>query len=258
MKISVGGRAVAWAAVCLLVSVQPTIGFSILTFKRSRNLSLSMKSKNSFSKSHGFGSGGGRGAAKKPAARSGGWTRKAAKSATSSKTRQCSNSTTLKSESSRSTTGLFTRQGAPVQNVQNYVKAGGKTYNRQGRYIQNGQAYANTVSHNSIQTAAQRVQRTNPAAKGFTYCVEDTQGRRYVGATEHPTQRIAAHLNGNGAKATQQMSALKRVEIVPQRTSQAAYRYETKLYHSEKAKHGGEKVRGAGNTKPWTDSKSQK
>ena len=150
--------------------------------------------------------------------------------------------------SSRRTTGLYNRQGTAIRNVQAYTKAGGKTFNIQGRQIKHGVSYSNKVQQTSVRKAAASVMKKNPHAKAVSYTLHSSDGKHYAGSTANPTQRMSSHLSGQGATSTKQMN-ISHVELHPHRSVNAAKKNETRLYYKEKAAHGVENVRGAGHTR---------
>lgn len=83
----------------------------------------------------------------------------------------------------------------------------------------------------------------------YVYTLNLEGGRKYVGMTTNPNQRLNAHFSGNGAQWTQRYSPVSVNSI--QRVSSAAYakRLERTIYNNMRDYHGADKVRGAGNTK---------
>ena len=153
--------------------------------------------------------------------------------------------------SSRRSTGLYTAQGKPIYNAQAYTEAGGKTFNRQGRYIHHGVAYATKVQQTSIAKVAKTVTKQNPRAKAFSYTLQAADGKCYAGYTTNPARRMQQHLTGNGgAVATKQMD-ITRVQLRAHRSAKAAKAAETRLYFQAKEKKGIDNVRGAGHTKKF-------
>ena len=109
--------------------------------------------------------------------------------------------------------------------------------------------------------AATAARKANPSASAFTYVARLQDGKRYVGYSRNPEQRLRQHIAGTGAQVTREHK-LRSVSITPYKSVAAAKRAETKQYFEQKKKFGGANVRGAGNTvrfsktgepldKPW-------
>jgi predicted GIY-YIG superfamily endonuclease len=162
-----------------------------------------------------------------------------------------------KSVTSRKTTGVYTKAGAPVRNVNAYKQAGGKCYNRSGKALRAPEKYSSTVQNNSMQAAAKYAQKKFPEAKAFSYTAELPNGRTYVGMTTNPSSRIKAHVEGRGAKVTQELPPI-RVTLHPHYSVEAAKAAETKKYYEQKRQLGKDRVRGAGHTKRFSLSESKK
>ena len=156
--------------------------------------------------------------------------------------------------SSRKSTGVYTKEGNKVHSVEAYTRAGGKTYTRRGEPIKFPAQYERKVKLNSIQSAAKAVMERNPDAKAFSYQIKDSSsGKTYVGMTRNPSNRLADHLLGKGAKATQQMK-MSHVHLTPHRSVKDAKTSETRQYFEQKRLHGVANVRGAGHTKRFYPS----
>lgn len=84
-------------------------------------------------------------------------------------------------------------------------------------------------------------------AKAYTYVMNLKGGKKYVGMTQNPKARMDAHFSGRGSAVTKQY-APKSAILTPHRSVQAAKAAETRVYHEQKAIHGKNNVRGAGNT----------
>ena len=83
----------------------------------------------------------------------------------------------------------------------------------------------------------------------YVYTLNLQGGKKYVGATQNPDQRLTAHFNGHGAKWTQKHQPISINSI--QQVSSMAYakKVETIVYHNMADYHGRDKVRGAGHTR---------
>jgi predicted GIY-YIG superfamily endonuclease len=162
-----------------------------------------------------------------------------------------------KSVTSRKTTGVYTKTGAPVRNIKAYKQAGGKCYNKSGKALRAPEKYSSTVQSSSMQAAAKSAQKKFPQAKAFSYTAELSNGGKYVGMTTNPLSRIKAHLEGRGSKVTQGAPPT-RVTLHPHYSVKAAKAAETKKYYEQKKQLGRDRVRGAGHTKRFSLSESKK
>lgn len=151
--------------------------------------------------------------------------------------------------SSSKSTGMRTAHGSNVRNATAYAATGARTFTKAGKVVRNPANYAKAVQGNSMRAAAAAAKRANPKGS-FTYTAHLPGGKKYVGMTSDPEVRIDAHHTGKGASATRQHPP-EAVTIHSQPSKMAAKAAETRLYYAEKAKHGGEKVRGAGYTKAF-------
>lgn len=162
-----------------------------------------------------------------------------------------------KSITSRKTTGVYTKAGAPVRNVKAYKEAGGKCFSRSGKALRAPERYSFTVQRNSMQAAAKYAQKKFPKAKAFTYSADLPDGKKYVGVTTNPSNRIKAHVEGRGAKVTQELTPTS-VTLHPHYSVNAAKAAERKKYYKEKKQFGKDRVRGAGHTKRFSLSDESK
>jgi predicted GIY-YIG superfamily endonuclease len=153
-----------------------------------------------------------------------------------------------RSVSSSRSNGLRTASGYKVRNAAAYAAAGGVAYTNYGKKVYNPKKYAKAVHGNNMQAAAAKVRAANPSAKAFTYTAHMATNKKYVGYSANPAKRIADHHAGNGASATKKY-AVESVTITPHKSVKAAKAAETATYYQQKAKYGGENVRGAGHTK---------
>lgn len=151
--------------------------------------------------------------------------------------------------SSSKSTGLRTQSGAKVRNAAAYSATGATTYTKSGQKVSHPIHYAKTVQGNSMKAAADKVRRMNPKAT-FTYTAHLPGGKKYVGMTSNPVDRITAHHTGKGASATLK-HAPESVTFQAHPSRKAAKAAETRTYFNQKAKHGSHRVRGAGHTKPF-------
>ena len=157
-----------------------------------------------------------------------------------------------RSYSSSKSTGLRTARGAKVRNAAAYAATGAKSYTAAGKAARAPAKYAKAVQGNSMKAAARKAARAGGGGGGaFTYTASLPGGKKYVGMTAKPEARIAAHHSGKGASATRNSAPLS-VTFHAHASKKAAKTAETRLYFAEKAAHGGDKVRGAGNTKQFS------
>jgi predicted GIY-YIG superfamily endonuclease len=155
--------------------------------------------------------------------------------------------TSMKSVSSSRSTGVYTSSGTKVRNVQAYAATGAPTFNGGGRQLYSPTSYSNTVQSNSMHRAAERVVRANPNARGFSYVTNLECGKKYVGMTTKPEQRVYQHLSGNGSAVTRELKP-QSITIKPHYSKAEAKAAETSTYFKAKNAHGANNVRGAGNT----------
>lgn len=151
--------------------------------------------------------------------------------------------------SSSKETGLRTASGAKVRNAAAYAATGAKTYTKCGKKVSQPTHYAKAVQGNNMKAAAAKVHRMNPKAT-FTYTANLPNGKKYVGMTRNPVDRITAHHTGKGASATRG-HAPESVTFQAHSSYKAAKAAETKTYFEQKAMHGSHHVRGAGHTKAF-------
>jgi len=82
----------------------------------------------------------------------------------------------------------------------------------------------------------------------YVYTLNLEDGRKYVGRTQHPAQRFAQHVAGQGARWTQRYPPVS-VETIREYSSEwAARRGETETYYEVRDTYGSDVVRGAGHT----------
>lgn len=151
--------------------------------------------------------------------------------------------------SSSKSTGLLTANGKKVRNAAAYAATGAKTYTKSGHKVSHPTRYAKTVQGNSMKATAAKACRMNPKAI-FTYTAHLPNGKKYVGMTSNPVDRITAHHTGKGASATRGHPP-EAVTFQAHSSYKAAKIAETKTYFEQKAKHGSDRVRGAGHTKAF-------
>ena len=82
----------------------------------------------------------------------------------------------------------------------------------------------------------------------YVYTLNLEGGRKYVGITSNPNERITNHFNGNGAKWTQKYQPVSVNSINPCKSLESAKNAERIVYYRMKNYHGSNNVRGAGNT----------
>ena len=158
-----------------------------------------------------------------------------------------------KSVQSNPRSHCFTKHGTKVLNPKAYSATGAPMYNSSGRRVNNPVKFSAAVSRNSINAAVKSAVKLNPRAKAFTYTLSLDGGKKYVGYTAYPIARMKAHTSSRGARVTQELSPYS-IKITPHRSITAAKKAETETYYIVKAKHGGNKVRGAGNSSRFSFS----
>jgi len=79
--------------------------------------------------------------------------------------------------------------------------------------------------------------------KPSVYVLGLQDGRRYVGSTSNPDQRIMDHVNGRGAAVTAESGVAKVLSINRCRSMAAAKRAETTVYQRMRDYHGSDVVR---------------
>lgn len=87
------------------------------------------------------------------------------------------------------------------------------------------------------------------APQSFVYSLNLANGCKYVGKTNNLTQRMEQHFSGKGSMWTKKNAPVSINHIQKCKSSQTAAKAETIVYKAMKNYHGGDKVRGAGNTK---------
>ena len=85
----------------------------------------------------------------------------------------------------------------------------------------------------------------------YVYSLNLANGNKYVGITSNPEERLSDHFNGNGAQWTQKHQPISVNSINPCKSLESSKNAERNLYYNMKNYHGGNKVRGAGNTKSY-------
>ena len=134
-------------------------------------------------------------------------------------------------------------------------------YANHGTRVTKPRSGSQIIRKNRAIAAAKAARKANPSVKAFTYVARLQNGKRYVGYSRNPEQRLRRHFVGTGAQVTRKYKPLS-VSITPHKSVAAAKRAETKMYYKQKSKFGGANVRGAGNTarysktvepldKPW-------
>ena len=95
--------------------------------------------------------------------------------------------------------------------------------------------------------------RTNTRNKTthYTYQANLKGGKKYIGRTTNPSRRFAQHRNGTGAICMKRYKPTSFSNVQKHSSLQQAKRAETARYYKTKEAHGANKVRGAGNTKPF-------
>lgn len=128
-------------------------------------------------------------------------------------------------KSSSRRTGVYTKAGRPVYNPKAYAKKA-PVYTKSGKAISNATKYSKAVRTSAMVSTAKAVRKQNPSAKAFTYTATLPGGRRYVGMTQNPQQRLSAHLKGHGAKVTRDLKPM-HVKITPHASVSRAKKAET-------------------------------
>jgi predicted GIY-YIG superfamily endonuclease len=165
----------------------------------------------------------------------------------------CGASKPKKAYTSSKSTGCYTTSGTVVRNPSAYAATGAPILTKYGDRVWDAQSYSFEVQKNSAVATAKAAQKANPKAKAFTYTMHLEGGKRYVGYSGNPEQRVKQHFAGNGAKVTQECTPLG-VSFTPHYSVAAAKRAETDTYYEQKDKLGVAKVRGAGNTARFSKS----
>lgn len=92
------------------------------------------------------------------------------------------------------------------------------------------------------------------ASAHYTYEANMPGGRKYVGMTKSPRKRFIQHVRGLGARVTR-TSPVKSIVKVWRHSSKAiAKRVERFRYFDLKRRLGADRVRGAGNTRPFPNA----
>ena len=92
----------------------------------------------------------------------------------------------------------------------------------------------------------------------YVYSLNLKGGKKYVGFTRNINKRLNQHFSGNGAKVTKANKPLSVNHIQKCKNVRNAKKAETIVYHKMKKYHGANRVRGAGNTKPFKKSYNAK
>jgi predicted GIY-YIG superfamily endonuclease len=82
----------------------------------------------------------------------------------------------------------------------------------------------------------------------YTYSLNLQGGKKYVGMTSNPHNRINQHFSGNGAKYTQKNKPVSVNHVQKCKSYTSAKNAERIVYYNMKNYHGGDNVRGAGHT----------
>jgi len=90
--------------------------------------------------------------------------------------------------------------------------------------------------------------RTYNRRPHYVYTLNLEDGRKYVGRTQYPDQRIAEHFAGTGARWTQRYRPASIESITGYSSEWAARRGETDTYYEVRNTYGSDVVRGAGRT----------
>ena len=85
----------------------------------------------------------------------------------------------------------------------------------------------------------------------YTYEANMPGGRKYVGMTKNPRKRFIQHLQGFGAKVTRTRPVRSVVKVWRHSSRAVAKRVERLRYFALKRRLGADRVRGAGNTRPF-------
>ena len=85
----------------------------------------------------------------------------------------------------------------------------------------------------------------------YTYEANMPGGRKYVGMTKNPRKRFIQHLQGLGAKVTRTRPVRSVVKVWRHSSRAVAKRVERLRYFALKRRLGADRVRGAGNTRPF-------
>ena len=92
----------------------------------------------------------------------------------------------------------------------------------------------------------------------YTYEANLPSGRKYVGTTSNPKKRFTQHVRGLGAKVTRVNPVRSFVKVWRHSSRAIAKRIERVRYFSLKRRLGADRVRGAGNTRPFlTDGRNE-
>lgn len=92
----------------------------------------------------------------------------------------------------------------------------------------------------------------------YTYEANLPSGRKYVGTTSNPKKRFTQHVRGLGAKVTRTNPVRSFVKVWRHSSRAIAKRTERMRYFSLKRRLGADRVRGAGNTRPFlTDGRNE-
>lgn len=107
-----------------------------------------------------------------------------------------------------------------------------------------------TSQNNSCKNHQTTQQTNHKREKYYVYSLNLEGGNKYVGMTGNLDRRIKQHASGNGAKWTQKHEPVSINRVSEYNTKQEARKAETEVYYKMKKWHG-DKVRGAGNVKPY-------
>ena len=114
-------------------------------------------------------------------------------------------------------------------------------------------ARRSTIAPSSQSTNKFKSTRTTTRNKTthYTYQANLKGGRKYIRRTTNPNRRFAQHRNGTGASCMKRYKPTSFSNVQKHSSLQQAKRAETDRYYKTKEARGANKVRGAGNTKPF-------
>ena len=92
----------------------------------------------------------------------------------------------------------------------------------------------------------------------YVYSLNLKGGKKYVGYTRNINKRLNQHFSGNGAQVTKDNIPVSVNHIQKCKNVRNAKKAETIVYYNMKNYHGANRVRGAGNTKPFKKKSNYK
>lgn len=85
------------------------------------------------------------------------------------------------------------------------------------------------------------------------YALNLPGGKKYVGYSNNPEKRIQEHFNGRGAQVTKNNKPISVHCVHKCKSVRAAKNAERNMYYNMKNYYGKDKVRGAGNTRSFSN-----